>query len=81
MASVDAVAMLEHYFQMELSWAQRQRVEGAIDWVDGKGRRPLSLTPAQIEQMTAEHDEIEDMIGALEEKVRRRGAAKRVDAV
>jgi hypothetical protein len=36
----------------------------------GKGRRALSLTPAQIEQMTAEHDKIEDMIKALDYKGR-----------
>jgi len=28
----------------------------------------LNLTPAQIEQLAAEHDEINDMISALEEK-------------
>ena len=67
MESVDVIAMLQHYFQMSLSESQRQRVEDAIN---GKGprRRPLSLTPAQIEQMTAEYDEIEDMIQALEDK-------------
>jgi hypothetical protein len=32
-----------------------------------RGRSPLQLTPAQIEQIMAEHDEIEDMITALEE--------------
>ena len=71
MTAVDAIAMLEHYFQMALTDSQRQRVEDVINGTgslsQGKAR-PLSLTPAQIEQMTAEHDEIEDMIGALEAK-------------
>ena len=82
MAPVDVIAMLEHYFQQSLTTPQRERVEMAMNGTAGqeeareqdennKGirqrpRQPLSLTPAQIEQMTAEYDEIEDMIGALE---------------
>ncbi|KAL7578844.1 hypothetical protein ACA910_016064 [Epithemia clementina (nom. ined.)] len=68
MAAVDAVAMLEHYFQMTLKECQRQRVEAAFNGSTGGGTRALSMTPAQIEQMMAEHDEIEDMISALEAK-------------
>jgi len=68
MEAADVVAMLEHYFQMTLTEAQRTRVENAINGTGKGARRALSLTPAQIEQMTAEHDEIDDMIDALEEK-------------
>ena len=86
MAAADVIAMLEHYFQMTLSEEQRERVERAMnsevkDETQAScqkkktpargGRQPLSLTPAQIEQVTAEYDEIEDMIQALEAQSRR----------
>ena len=61
----EVIPMLEHYFQTELTEAQRTRVKLAIE-----GPPRLNLTPAQIEQFTAEHDEIDDMIAALEEKSR-----------
>ena len=85
MAAIDVIAMLEHYFQMTLSGEQRERVEKAMKGVVdaeqqptkpqarvGRQRQPLSLTPAQIEQMTAEYDEIEDMIQALEAQSRKK---------
>jgi ATPase family associated with various cellular activities (AAA) len=62
MCAVDVVSLLEHYFQMLLSPAQRRRVEYAVS----TGR--LKLTPAQVEQMTAESDEIEEMIQVLEQR-------------
>lgn len=47
---------------------QRARVRDAVQG-DGTPRRPaLSLTPAQVEQLTAEYDDIEDMIAVLETK-------------
>jgi len=58
--------MIEHYFKCSLEVSQQARVKLAIN---GSGDRPaLNLTPAQVEQLAAEHDEFEDMVKALEEK-------------
>ena len=59
---------MQHYFQLELDDAQKDRVHKAVDG-DGSSNRPaLSLTPAQVEQLTAEYDDIQEMITALEAK-------------
>jgi len=64
----DVVLMLEHYFQLKLDGIQKERVRKAVKG-DGTSKHPsLRLTPAQVEQLTAEYDDIEGMIGALEEK-------------
>lgn len=63
MAAFDVIEMLEHYFQLTLDAEQQVRVEKAI-----AGR--LNVTPAQVEQLTAEYEDVEDMILALEEKGR-----------
>lgn len=62
MQALDVMEMLEHYFETELNEDQRQRVENVIS---GCG---VELTPAQIEQLTVEHDEVEGMIAVLEDK-------------
>lgn len=68
MRAEDVCNMLEHYFQLELKGIQKARVRSVIQG-DGTAQRPaLNLTPAQVEQLTAEHDDIEDMITALEAK-------------
>jgi len=68
MGSDDVIRMLEHYFQLKLDGLQKDRVHRAVKG-DGTSTRPaLRLTPAQVEQLTAEYDDIEGMIGALEEK-------------
>jgi SpoVK/Ycf46/Vps4 family AAA+-type ATPase len=59
----DMILMLEHYFQGKLDQEQRDRVKCAVS-----DPPQLKLTPAQVEQMACEHEEIEDMISALEEK-------------
>jgi chaperone BCS1 len=64
MAGLDVIEMLEHYFQSTLDAEQRVRVDKVIT-----GGR-LKVTPAQVEQLTAEHEDVEDMILALEEKGR-----------
>jgi SpoVK/Ycf46/Vps4 family AAA+-type ATPase len=61
MAALDVIEMLEHYFQLTLDAEQRVRVEKVI-----AGR--LNVTPAQVEQLTAEYENVEDMILVLEEK-------------
>ena len=63
MAAEDVVAMLRHYFQTTLTPDQIQRVEKAFD----RASSPLRLTPAQVEQMTAEYEDLDDMIEALGE--------------
>ena len=64
MAAAEVVQMLEHYFQTTLDSKQKRRIELAIS---GDSHRPqLKLTPAQIEEITAEHDEVESMITAVE---------------
>jgi chaperone BCS1 len=59
----DVATMLEHYFQTELTGKQLHRVLAAIGNPSG-----VKLTPAQVEQMAAEHDDLEDMLHALERK-------------
>ena len=59
----DLVSMLEHYFQTKLSERQVERVKDAIN-----DPPQLKFTPAEVEQMACEHDDINDMIAAIEEK-------------
>merc|ERR1711988_1743434 len=58
--------MLEHYFQTTLSTEQVARVVDAIDGSIDKCTPKLKLTPAQVEQMASENEDIEDMLRALE---------------
>ena len=60
--------MLAHYFKVVLTPMQRQRVHGALEGDDMAGTMTVNMTPAQMEQLAAEHDDIEDMISALEAK-------------
>ena len=66
MSAPHVVAMVEHYFQGALKAEQAARVQGAIEGDDRQGLPRLNLTPAQVEQMAAEHDAVEDMVLALE---------------
>lgn len=59
MSSEDVIQMLEHYFPITLTDKEKVRVDTAI-------RAPLYVTPAQIEQIAAENDEIEEMLAVLE---------------
>ena len=70
MGPSDVVCMLEHYFQVTLTDIQTRRVMDAVAGIPQEGTRQLNLTPAQVEQLTAEHDDIEDMIEVLESKSR-----------
>lgn len=63
MEGENVVSMLELYFQTVLTAKQVQRVVQAVGTPCG-----LRLTPAQVEQMAAEYDDLEDMIRALEQK-------------
>jgi DNA polymerase III delta prime subunit len=67
----NVVQMIEHYFQLgegRLHKGLAQRVKEAILGSDAKGVPALNLTPAQVEQLSAEHDEVIDMVEALEAK-------------
>eukprot|EP00957_Ditylum_brightwellii_P148727 11323254-Ditylum_brightwellii.AAC.1 len=62
--------MVEHYFQCALNKEQIARLTMAIDGDFGmpSSKPHLKLTPAQVEQLAAEFDDIEDMITAVENK-------------
>lgn len=60
------ISMIEHYFVLKLSDEDKERVKDAVCGNDQKGQPALNLTPAQIEQLSAEHDEVEDMLVAIE---------------
>mmetsp|Transcript_3368 Transcript_3368/g.7042 ORF Transcript_3368/g.7042 Transcript_3368/m.7042 type:complete len:347 (-) Transcript_3368:188-1228(-) len=75
MDAIDVVAMLQHYFQIQFNDSQKQRVKVAMNG-GNTGCRSVSLTPAQIEQMTAEYDDIKDMLEALEMKGRSVGSKR-----
>jgi SpoVK/Ycf46/Vps4 family AAA+-type ATPase len=64
MRSEEVVSMLELYFQSRLTEDQKRRVSCAVG---ADTRRGVQLTPAQVEQLAAEHDALEDMIKAIEE--------------
>lgn len=68
MGALDMIKMLEHYFQVELSNDQRSRVEAIVSGIPSDSHSRLNLTPAQVEQLMAEYDDLEDMLVALEEK-------------
>jgi hypothetical protein len=67
MASTDVICMLEHYFQTSLDNENVSRIETIVNGGSDETRSRLNLTPAQVEQLAAEHDDLEDMIDALEE--------------
>ena len=70
MRPTHVVAMLEHYFQVEggLTAEQKARVVDAIVGNAERGLPKLNMTPAQVEQLAAEHDDLEAMLRALEYK-------------
>jgi hypothetical protein len=61
--------MLEHYFQVPLNKAQKNEswMPFTIQGNPLMGTHQLNLTPAQVEQYTAEHDDLEEMIEVFEE--------------
>merc|ERR1712232_524690 len=73
MTGPDAIAMLEHYFQIKcLSEEQRQRVTEAIHGNPRQGIPQQNLTPAQVEQLIVEYDDVNDMITMLKKRGRSR---------
>lgn len=51
MSGIDAIGMMEHYFQTTLTDRQKERAEAIFD-------ERLDLTPAEVEQLSAENDDI-----------------------
>ena len=76
----DVVSILEHYFQCTLTDDQRALVEVAING-DGFRHPQVRMTPAQVEQMTAEYDDLNEMIAALEAKSQPVGGGKSVATI
>lgn len=68
MHSEDVSEMIEHYFQETLDKTHKERVRLAVEGDPALGLLTLNLTPAQVEQISAEHDDVEEMIDALEKK-------------
>jgi hypothetical protein len=67
----NVVEMIKHYFQLGtegLDESLVRRVREAILGNDAKGLPALNLTPAQVEQLSAEHDDVASMVAALEAK-------------
>mmetsp|Transcript_58405 Transcript_58405/g.139291 ORF Transcript_58405/g.139291 Transcript_58405/m.139291 type:complete len:731 (+) Transcript_58405:75-2267(+) len=65
MQGYQASLMVGHYFQRMLTEDEQSRV---IVLVDGTNGRPaLEVTPARLEQLCAEHDEVDALCAALEE--------------
>jgi len=61
MGPEDVSSMLEHYFQVALTDKQLRRVVMAVGTSSTR-----KFTPAKVEQMASEYDDVEDMLLALE---------------
>jgi hypothetical protein len=64
--------MVEHYFKLPMSDHQLQRLETALSSPPGVA----DLTPAEVEQLCAEYDAIDEFLEALEERVLNEAASK-----
>jgi hypothetical protein len=56
MHPAEIISMVSHYFQAELNTQQKNQIQNLR----------TTFTPAVVEQLTAEHDSLDDMIDALE---------------
>ncbi len=59
----EMVQMIEHYFQTILDDSQATRIKVAVEEPPA-----LKFTPAEVEQLACEYEEVEEMIIAIEEK-------------
>eukprot|EP00746_Dinoflagellata_sp_MGD_P006538 gnl/MRDRNA2_/MRDRNA2_112815_c0_seq1.p1 gnl/MRDRNA2_/MRDRNA2_112815_c0~~gnl/MRDRNA2_/MRDRNA2_112815_c0_seq1.p1 ORF type:complete len:628 (-),score=152.38 gnl/MRDRNA2_/MRDRNA2_112815_c0_seq1:483-2366(-) len=62
---MQAAHMVAHYFQTELSKEEVARVSYLIEGDDAHNLPALQMTPARLEQLCAEHDELEPLFVAL----------------
>lgn len=61
----EAKEMVEHYFKVPLTDEQWRRLETAM----GSPPGVADMTPAEVEQLCAEYDDVDEFLSALEEKV------------
>jgi hypothetical protein len=64
--------MVEHYFKIPMTDQQLLRLETALSSPPGVA----DLTPAEVEQLCAEYDDINDFLDALEERILNESASK-----
>lgn len=62
MIPADVTDMLEHYYKVELTEAQKERVANAIL------KSGAQVTPAEIEQFVMEEDNVDAFVGSLERR-------------
>jgi len=72
------VSVLELYFQVQLDADQKKRLNSIIKGNASRQRPALKVTPAQVEQFACEYDEIDELIGAMEQLVEINVPHKRV---
>jgi hypothetical protein len=72
MQAGDVTKMIEHYFCTTDS-LQKQRVMDTIGGCEGGKQPKVKLTPAQVEKYVCEWDDVDGMIGCLE-NVKGKGA-------
>ncbi len=68
--------MMEHFFQVKLDENQTERIQRAV------AEPPiLKFTPAEVEQLACEFEEVNDMIDAIEGKKKVQQVSKNVNTV
>ena len=78
MKAPHVVQMLEHYFQKRLNLEQIGEIEKIIAGDARENVASLNMTPAQVEQLSAEYDDLDDMIDALKKRGKPASAKSRV---
>jgi len=68
MVDQDVVLMMEHYFQIKLDTDQVKRINRTMNSKGLLTGSYLKLSPAEVEQMASEFEDVEDMIVAIENK-------------
>ena len=68
--------MTEHFFQVKLDENQVERIQRAV------AQPPtLKFTPAEVEHLACEFEEVDDMIDAIEEKKKVQQVSKNISHV
>jgi len=68
MVDKDVVLMMEHYFQIKLDTDQVKRINKAMNDKGLLTGSSLKLSPAEVEQMASEFEDVENMIVTIENK-------------
>jgi chaperone BCS1 len=75
MQPAEAFQMVEHYFQTPLTASQKERIEGALSIPLKSTPSAFKMygdkgfTPAELEQLCAEYDDIDEFLTNLEDRV------------